>query len=48
LKKAFIIPEEKGPLESQERICWTLLKTTRTKRVLEAGEKLPGIETPGN
>jgi hypothetical protein len=40
VKKVFkIIPEGKGPLESQERDGWTMLKITRTKRVLEVGEK---------
>jgi len=34
-----IIQERKGPLQSQERDGWTMLKITGTKRLLEPGKK---------
>jgi len=49
VKKVFKnIPKGKGPLESQERNGWTILKMIRRKWALEAEEKYLRIETNGN
>jgi hypothetical protein len=49
VKKVFKnIPQRKGPLESQGRKGWTILKMIRRKWVLEAKEKYLRIETTGN
>jgi hypothetical protein len=49
MKKVFKDSQKvKGPLESQERDGWTMLKMIWGKWVLVAREKRLGLETPEN